>query len=395
MEKQDFLKNYVVDRHHTDSTKWDGMQAKFGESDLISMWIADMEFRTCDAITDALMERCRHGVFGYSLVPDEYYRVFSDWMERRYHFPVKKDWVRFSTGCVTAISWMIHAFTSPGDACMILTPVYYPFHNVVTNNDRRLVKVDLCYENGYFTMDYEAIERAIVEKQVKLFLQCSPHNPAGRVWTEQELDRVMAICEKHHVLVVSDEIHQDLVLGERPFVPAAVVSDGKYRDMVVTLSSASKTFNLATLLHSHIVITNDQLRERYDKFASGLNRTEVSIMGMIATQVGYERGEEWLEQVLEVIRENYEYLKTELNRQLPEITVCALEGTYLAFLDVRAYVNPDEVQEMIQGRCRLAVDYGEWFGEHYKGFIRLNLATDTAYVRQAVENLVRELKKNG
>lgn len=147
-------------------------------------------------------------------------------METRYHFPVKSEWVRFSTGCVTAISWMIHAFTRPGDACMILTPVYYPFHNVVTNNDRRLVKADLRYEDGYFTMDYDAIEKAITENQVKLFLQCSPHNPAGRVWTEEELDRVLAICKKHHVLVVSDEIHQDLVLGERSFVPAAVVSNG-------------------------------------------------------------------------------------------------------------------------------------------------------------------------
>ncbi|MGN0158613.1 MAG: MalY/PatB family protein [Brotaphodocola sp.] len=393
MNKQEFLNKYLVDRHHTNSSKWDGMKEKFGEEDLISMWIADMEFRTCDAITDALVDRCRHGVFGYSLVPDAYYQTFSNWMEKRYHFPIKKEWVRFSTGCVTAISWMIHAFTRPGDACMILTPVYYPFHNVVTNNDRKLVKVDLNYQDGYFTMDYEAIEKAIVEHQVKLFLQCSPHNPAGRVWTEEELDRVLTICQKYGVLVVSDEIHQDLVLGDRPFVPAAVVSGGKYRDIVLTLSSASKTFNLATLLHSHIVITNEKLREQYDKFASGLNRTEVSIMGMIATQAGYEQGSEWLEHVLEVIRENYTCLKTELQKALPKVTVCEVEGTYLSFVDMRAYIDPDKIQEFIQGRCRLAVDYGEWFGDRYKGFIRLNLATDPDLVRQTVENLIREIKK--
>lgn len=268
MDKEMFLKQYVVDRHDTCSAKWDSMQEKFGESDLISIWIADMEFKTCDAIVEALTERCRHGVFGYTRVPDGYYQAFSDWMETRYQFPVKRDWVRFSTGCVTAIAWMIYAFTQPGDACMILTPVYYPFHNVVTNNGRRLVKVGLHYEDGYFTMDYDAIEKAITENRVKLFLQCSPHNPAGRVWTKEEL-----------------------------------------------------------------------------------------------------------------------------GRQLPGVTVCALEGTYLAFLDMRPYIKPEEIQAVIQGRCRLAVDYGEWFGDGCRGFIRMNLATDPAYVREAVGNLAGELKK--
>ena len=393
MNKQDFINRYLVDRHNTNSAKWDGMKEKFGEDDLIPMWIADMEFRTCDAISDALIDRCRHGVFGYSIVPDTYYQAFSGWMEERYCFPIKKEWVRFSTGCVTAISWMIHAFTKPGDSCLILTPVYYPFHNVVTNNDRKLVKVDLNYQNGYFTMDYDAIEKAITDHNVKMFLQCSPHNPAGRVWSEEELEQVLAICKKHNVLVVSDEIHQDLVLGKRAFVPAAMVSEGKYRDIILTLSSASKTFNLATLLHSHIVITNDKLREQYDKFASGLNRTEVSIMGMIAAQAGYEQGSEWLEHVLEVIRDNYSFLKTELQKNLPEVVVCDLEGTYLSFIDMKAYIEPDKVQEIIQGQCHLAVDYGEWFGDRYKGFIRLNLATDPEYVKQSVKHMISEVKK--
>lgn len=186
---------------------------------------------------------------------------------------------------------MTHAFTKPEGSCMILTPVYYPFHNVVTNGDRNLVRVELNYDNGYFTMDYKAIEKAIVDNQVKVFIQCSPHNPAGKVWTEEELDGVLEVYRRHDVLVISDEIHQDIILGEKPFVPAAIVSGGKYRDMVITLNSASKTFNLATLLHSHIIVTNDELRETYDRFTSALNRTEVSIMGMIATKAGYTYGE--------------------------------------------------------------------------------------------------------
>ncbi len=286
-------------------------------------------------------------------------------MERRYGFPVKREWVRFSTGCVTGISWMIHAFTQPGDSCMILTPVYYPFHNVVTNNDRKLVK---------------------------LFLMCSPHNPAGRVWTEEELDKVLAICKRHGVLVVSDEIHQDIVFGENRFVPAAVVSGGRYRDIVVTLNSASKTFNLATLIHSHIIITDEGLRETYDRFASGLNRTEISIMGMTAAMAGYEKGGEWLGHVLDVIGDNYDYLKETLEEKLPGVRVCGLEGTYLPMIDLRTYVEPDKVQDFVQKGCRLAVDYGEWFGDRYKGFIRMNLATDPAYVRQAVERIVGEIR---
>ena len=393
MDKQEFLQSYLVDRHKTDSLKWDGLQQKFGETDLLAMWVADMEFKTCDGIVDAMTKRTRHGVFGYSCVPDDYYEVFSGWMERRYHFPVKKEWVRFSTGCVTAIAWMIHAFTKPGDSCMILTPVYYPFHNVVTNGDRKLVKVELDYDDGYFTMDYEAIEKAIVENQVKMFIQCSPHNPAGRVWTEDELNRVLAVCQKHDVLVISDEIHQDIILGDKPFVPAAVVSGGRYRDMVITLNSASKTFNLATLLHSHIIITDDGLRGKYDQFASALNRTEVSIMGMVATKAGYTYGGEWLGQVLDVIRDNYRYLKEELNKRLPRMTVCALEGTYLVMIDLRSYVDPEQTLDFVQKHCRLAVDYGEWFGQAYKGFIRLNLATDSVYIKQAVERIVAEAGK--
>ena len=288
---------------------------------------------------------------------------------------------------------MIHAFTKPDDTCLILSPVYYPFYNVVTNNHRKLVTVDLDYRDGYFTMNEEAIEKAIVENQVKMFIQCSPHNPAGRVWTEEELDRILAICQRHNVLVVSDEIHQDIVIGDHPFVPAAVVGGGKYRDMVVTLNSASKTFNLATLLHSHIIITNEALRKTYDEFASGLNRTEVSIMGMLATKVGYERGEDWLDGMLSVVKDNYRYLKEKLEKELPKLTVCTLEGSYLVLLDLRAYVKPEDMEEFVQKRCRLGVDYGQWFGKGYEGFIRLNLATDPALVRRAAQNIAAEAKQ--
>ncbi len=389
MTKQEFLQKYLVKRRGTDCMKWDGMKEKFGEDDLLGMWVADMDFAVCDTIREALRERVDHGVFGYTVVPDRYYQTFSEWMEKHNHFPVKKEWMRFSQGCVTGIAWSIAAFTRPGDACMILTPVYSPFYNVVRNNHRKLVEVPLNYQDGYFTMNDAAIEKAIVENDVKMFIQCSPHNPIGRVWTEEELDRLFSICKKHHVLVVSDEIHQDLIVGDKTFLPAAAVSGGKYQDMVVMLNSATKAFNLAGLIHAHVVITSEKLREIYDRFAAAMNRTEISVMGMIATEAGYRHGEEWLNLVLEVIRDNYQYLKSALAEKLPKATVCCLEATYLPMVDLRAYIAPEHIVEVVQGKCRLGVDYGEWFGNEYKGFIRMNVATDPANVHTAVERLAK------
>ncbi len=392
MDAKTFVKNYLVTRQGTSCSKWDGLKEKFGESDLLPLWIADMEFRTPEAVTDALIKRAKHGVFGYSFVPDSYYEAFFSWMKRRHHCELQKDWIRFSTGCVTGIAWAIAAFTEPGDACMILTPVYYPFHNVVTNNKRTLVKVPLQYKDGYCTMDYVAIEKAIVAKHVKLFIQCSPQNPMGRVWSEEELDQILALCEKYHVLVVSDEIHQDLITGAKPFLSALSVKEGRYKNNLVVLNSATKTFNLATLIHSHIIIPDPMLRKRYDAFASGMNRTEVSIMGMLATEAAYRHGEDWLEGLLHVIRQNYLFVKQTFARELPDLTVCALEGTYLVMLDLRAYVKPENTQKFVQKQCKLGVDYGEWFGEKYQGFIRWNLATDPALIQEAVNRVITNLK---
>ena len=394
MKKEDFLRRYTVDRHNTDCNKWDAeLENKFGSRDLISMWIADMEFSTPEAVIDALAERVKQGVYGYSDVPERYYPILSDWMESRYGLEVKKESVRFCTGCVTALAWMISAFTKPGDHCMILTPVYYPFHNVVTYNGRKLIAVDLhCDENNYFTPDYEAIEDAIIKNEVKLLLQCSPHNPAGRVWTEEELTRLFEICERHNVLIVSDEIHQDFCLFGHKFVPALRVANGRFSNRIITLNSASKTFNLAGLLHSHIIIPDNELREQYDLFARGMNRNAINIMGQIATMQAYTHGGEWLEALISVVEDNYTYLKNELHKQAPGIIVTPLEGTYLAMIDLRKYMPAEEVRDFILKRCRLAVDYGEQFGENFKGFVRLNMATDPKFVWQAVSNIVLQLQ---
>ena len=393
MQKEKFLKEYLVERKGTYSLKWDALDKRFGNADLISMWVADMEIKAPKEVIEALKERCEHGVFGYSYVSDEYYNSVIKWLKEKHNYEIKKEWLRFTNGVVTAIYCFVNIFTKVDDAVLILTPVYYPFHNAVKDNNRKLITCDLKNTDGYFTIDYDEVEKKIVENKVKLFIQCSPHNPAGRVWKEEELAKILEICKKHNVLVISDEIHQDITMKGYKHIPSAIVANGKYADNLITVSAASKTFNLAGLIHSNIIISNDELRKKYDKEIKKINQTEINILGMLATQVAYEKGSEWLENVKEIIEDNFNYLKTELNKHIPEITITNLEGTYLVFLDLRKIIPIDEVKEFIQDKCNLAIDFGEWFGASFKGFIRINLATDPEIVKKAVESIIFEYKK--
>ena len=393
MQKEKFLKEYLVERKGTYSLKWDALDKRFGNADLISMWVADMEIKAPKEVIEALKERCEHGVFGYSYVSDEYYNSVINWLKEKHNYEIKKEWLRFTNGVVTAIYCFVNIFTKVDDAILILTPVYYPFHNAVKDNNRKLITCDLKNTDGYFTIDYDEVEKKIVENKVKLFIQCSPHNPAGRVWKEEELARILEICKKHNVLVISDEIHQDIIMKGYKHIPSAIVANGKYADNLITVSAASKTFNLAGLIHSNIIISNAELRKKYDDEIKKINQTEISILGMLATQVAYEKGSEWLENVKEIIEDNFNYLKTELNKHIPEITITNLEGTYLVFLDLRKIIPIDKVKEFIQDKCNLAIDFGEWFGASFKGFIRINLATDPEIVKKAVENIIFEYKK--
>ena len=387
MQKEKFLKEYLVERKGTYSLKWDALDKRFGNADLISMWVADMEIKAPKEVIEALKERCEHGVFGYS------YNSVINWLKEKHNYEIKKEWLRFTNGVVTAIYCFVNIFTKVDDAVLILTPVYYPFHNAVKDNNRKLITCDLKNTDGYFTIDYDEVEKKIVENKVKLFIQCSPHNPAGRVWKEEELAKILEICKKHNVLVISDEIHQDIIMKGYKHIPSAIVANGKYADNLITVSAASKTFNLAGLIHSNIIISNAELRKKYDDEIKKINQTEISILGMLATQVAYEKGSEWLENVKEIIEDNFNYLKTELNKHIPEITITNLEGTYLVFLDLRKIIPIDKVKEFIQDKCNLAIDFGEWFGASFKGFIRINLATDPEIVKKAVENIITEYKK--
>lgn len=379
------------DRLGTDCNKWDGCEEKFGDEHLLPLWVADMDFEAPSCVKQALKEYVDFGVFGYYQIPNRYYEAFINW-EKTYHdYDVKKEWIRFAPGVVPAFNWLIHILTNERDGVLITPPVYYPFKDAVVNNNRTLVESPLMRLEDHYELDYEDFERKIKEQNVKLFIFCTPHNPVGRVWKRDEIVKVLDICKKYGVYVIADEIHQDIIMDGYQKVTAAAT--GNYDEIMVTLTAATKTFNLAGCQNSIVVIPNESLRKRYDDYLTRLRITGGNAFGYIAVQSAYEGGRKWLDEVLNIIEENYHLMKSILEEKLPKVWIPKLEGTYLMWIDLGAYVSADEIESVIQKACGLAVDYGSWFGgEAYGTFIRVNLATREENIRLAAEKIVEALE---
>lgn len=379
------------DRFGTDCNKWDGCEEKFGDEHLLPLWVADMDFEAPSCVKQALKEYVDFGVFGYYQIPNRYYEAFINW-EKTYHdYDVKKEWIRFAPGVVPAFNWLIHILTNEQDGVLITPPVYYPFKDAVVNNNRTLIESPLMRLEDHYELDYEDFERKIKEQNVKLFIFCTPHNPVGRVWKKEEIVKVLDICKKYGVYVIADEIHQDIIMDGYQKVTAAAT--GNYDEIMVTLTAATKTFNLAGCQNSIVVIPNESLRKRYDDYLTRLRITGGNAFGYIAVQSAYEGGRKWLDEVLNIIEENYHLMKSILEEKLPKVWIPKLEGTYLMWIDLGAYVSADEIESVIQKDCGLAVDYGSWFGgEAYGTFIRVNLATREENIRLAAEKIVEALE---
>lgn len=379
------------DRFGTDCNKWDGCEEKFGDENLLPLWVADMDFEAPSCVKQALKKYVDFGVFGYYQIPNRYYEAFINW-EKTYHdYDVKKEWIRFAPGVVPAFNWLIHILTNERDGVLITPPVYYPFKDAVVNNNRTLVESPLMRLEDHYELDYEDFERKIKEQNVKLFIFCTPHNPVGRVWKRDEIVKVLDICKKYGVYVIADEIHQDIIMDGYQKVTAAAT--GNYDEIMVTLTAATKTFNLAGCQNSIVVIPNESLRKRYDDYLTRLRITGGNAFGYIAVQSAYEGGRKWLDEVLNIIEENYHLMKSILEEKLPKVWIPKLEGTYLMWIDLGAYVSADEIESVIQKDCGLAVDYGSWFGgEAYGTFIRVNLATREENIRLAAEKIVEALE---
>jgi len=382
-----------IDRRGTDSAKWDALDSQFGDPDLLAMWVADMDFKEAPCITEALKKYIDTAAFGYYSPGKGYFDAFIEW-EKKYHgYDVKREWICFAPGIVPAFNWVLLWATKPDDAVILLTPVYYPMINAAKWNDRTLIQCDLVRNGMDYTIDFEKFEKDIAENDVKLFIMSSPHNPIVRVWTPEELRRLMEICRKHNVLVISDEIHQDFVFGDNKHYPTATLGD--YDDFCITMTAASKTFNLAGLQNSMVIIPNEELRERYLEYQRRIHTYEGNAFGFVAVEAAYKGGRAWLEEIKAQIYSNFEYVRDTFAKEIPDVTVADLQGTYLLWMNFEKYFKTqEEVKTFMQDKCGIAFDYGEWFGgDNFVPFVRMNLATTHELVDQAVQSIIREIKK--
>ncbi len=382
-----------VDRKGTHCEKWDGLGERFGREDLLALWVADMDFRVPQCVLEAEKDYLDTGVFGYYHPSEGYYQAFMDWEQERHGYSVQREWLRFSPGVVPAINWLIQIFTEPQDRVLVLTPVYYPFLHAVRDNERTLVACQLVHQDGQYSVDLAAFEAAIAENQVRMFIMSSPHNPVSRVWRREELAAMLDICKKHGVLVLSDEIHQDLTFDGHKHIPSATAGD--YSHMVITLTAASKTFNLAGCQNAFVVLPDAKLRKEYDAFTKRIHIREGNPFGYIAVEAAYRGGKAWLQQVQEIIWNNYGYLREQLAIHLPKACVTPLEGTYLMWVDFAAYLQPEEMERFFEETCGIAVDYGAWFEGDGQSHIRINLATSRENVEKAFSSILQGLQAWG
>lgn len=377
----------ITERRNTDSLKYDFAVRRGKPSDVLPLWVADMDFKTSGYILDALEERARHGIFGYTETREDYFEALAGWMKKRHGLTVSPEWVLKTPGVVFALAAAVKAYTQEGDYVLIQQPVYYPLTEVVQDNGRKVVSNDLIEENGRYRIDFDDFEQKIKQYQIKLFMLCSPHNPVGRVWTLEELSRLADICVRYGVTVVSDEIHEDFVYPGHKHVPF-ILADERAKDFCVICTSVSKTFNLAGLQIANILIPNQQLRRKFRKQIQAAGYSQLNTFGVVACKAAYLYGDEWYEAVWKYVQDNLEYLKEQLKKRLPKIKVVEPEGTYLVWLDFREYDLCDaELSDAVIHKAKLWLDDGGIFGKTGSGFQRINIATSRSVLDEALRRL--------
>lgn len=376
-----------VDRRNTDCLKYDFAKRKGMPEDVLPLWVADMDFKTSSYIEDALVERAKEAIFGYSEVQAPYFHAVANWMKIHHNWEVKRTWLVKTPGVVFALAMAVKAFTDPGDSVIIQSPVYYPFSEVITDNGRNIVSSDLYLgADDRYHMDYADFEKKIIENDVKLFLLCNPHNPVGRVWTKGELEKVGDICLKHNVLVVSDEIHADFVFKGQHQVFTAIKKE--YEDITLTCTAPSKTFNLAGLSLSNIFIPNRKLKRQFKAELKAAGTGLMGVMGLVACQTAYEKGEEWYHTMKSYVQANIEFTKKYVEENLPGVKMIDHEGTYLVWLDFRETgLGVDELEDLIIHKAKLWLDSGKIFGKNGEGFQRINVACPRSTVKEALDRM--------
>ncbi len=375
----------VVCRKHTDALKLEALAPRWGRTDLLPMWVADMDFKTPPFIVEVMKKRMECEVFGYTAKPESWYEAIISWQKRRHKWTITKEMISFVPGVVPALAMAVQAFTQPGEKVMIQQPVYNPFAQVICNNHRELVNCPLELKDGQYHINFKLFEKKI--KGCKLFLFCHPHNPGGRVWTLEELKKVATICAQNNVIIVADEIHADLTLLPYEHIPFASVSEEAKQNSVV-FASPSKAFNMAGLATSYAVIANPTLRRRFESYVEGNELAGGNVFAFNTVVAAYNKGEEWLQQMLTYVQGNIDEVVSYIKENIPQLKVIIPQASYLVFIDFSALqLNQKDIVALCTNRAHLALNDGSIYGEEGNGYMRINLACPRSVVRQALAQL--------
>ncbi len=381
--KYDF--DQVVDRSKNRSAKYDERKKKFGREDVIPLWVADMDFKTAQPVIDAMKARAEEGIWGYTSRPDSYFDAVCSWQKRRNGWEIDRSMLSFSVGVVPSLSSMVFVFTEPGDKVLIQTPVYSEFYDVTESWGREVIENPIVEKDGVWSVDFEDFEKKA--KEAKIFFLCSPHNPLGIVWTREELTRMCQICIANDVLIVSDEIHSDLIFHGKQHIPTATLSP-EIASHVITCISGTKTFNLAGLQASAVVFPNMELKKRFDKFWFNLDIHRNNAFSSIAMETAFNEGEEWLEQLLVYIDGNFELIRSFCAENIPQIRPNVPDATYLVWLDCRGLeMENEELRRFMIEEAGLGLNEGWSFGRSLSGYMRLNAACPRSVIEKALKQL--------
>jgi cysteine-S-conjugate beta-lyase len=384
--KYDF--DRIIKRTNTNSVKWDLVDSIFDGSGLLPLWVADMDFESPPEVVDALVRRAGHGIFGYTAAPHAYFESMIRWFRERHAWDIKKDWIHFSPGVVPALNLLVQTFTEPGDRVIIQQPVYYPFMYAIRNNGREITNNALILEQGRYRIDLADLEQKAQDPRAKLLILCSPHNPVGRVWTEEELKGLGDICMANNLLVISDEIHCDLVYPGNRHIPFASITDNYLKNSITCLSP-SKTFNLAGLQTASLVIAKPELQDKYRQTVDRLGLPWPNLFGCEALTAAYSHGGPWLEALMEYLTGNLCFLKEFIKSKIPEIEIIQPEGTYLVWLDFRKLgVDKESLKILLRDKAHVALDHGFIFGSPAgDGFERINIACPRQVLNEALTKI--------
>lgn len=377
----------VVDRRNTKCLKYDFAKRWGMPEDALPLWVADMDFKTSSYVEDALVEWAAHGIFGYSEAQTPYFESVRDWMRSHHDWEVQERWLVKTPGVVFALCMAVKAYTEPGDGVLLQLPVYYPFSEVIEDNGRKVVSNNLYLgEDNRYHIDFEDFEGKIIKEKIKLFFLCNPHNPVGRVWTREELERLGDICVKHGVIVVSDEIHHDFIFQGSHYVFANLKKE--YEEITVTCTSPSKTFNLAGMQASNIFIPDHKLRKAFQKEKAAAGVSQLGVMGLVACETAYAKGEEWYQSMLSYVKENIAFIRRYVDQHLQGVRMVEHEGTYLVWLDFRETgLGTEELEKRMIYKAKLWLDSGRLFGECGSGFQRINAACPRSVLKEALERM--------